>query len=180
MPNLPSIFDSSITSSNPFRAVAKMQRQMDRLFDRMLSADVNDMDLIPTEGFIFSPACDVNETETHYLMSFDVPGVKKEDIKIDLRGHTLTVSGEKKEEFEQKNGSVYKTERSSGSFLRSFELPEDIKAGQIEALYENGVLRVAIPKTEASKTEQIKIGEGKSGLWGKLLTHKKEETKTQH
>ena len=85
------------------------------------------------------------------------------------------------ESFEQKNGSQYKSERSSGYFQRSFDLPEDVKAEQVEARYENGVLNVAIPKTASTKAEPIKISEGKSGVWGKLLGHKKEEsTKSQH
>ena len=184
---LPTIIDRNLSNFNPLRSVAKMQQQMDRLFDRMWN-DVGpmDMDLVPTLDFVpatdfaFIPACNVEETDTHYLLSFDVPGVKKEDIKIDLRGHTLIVSGERKEESEQKSKTQYRSEASYGSFQRSFELAEDVKADQIEAQYENGVLRVGVPKTKATKSEQIKISEGKGGLWGKVLGHKKEEEKNKH
>jgi HSP20 family protein len=167
MPNLPSIIDRNISTLNPFRSIAKMQQQMDRLMDNMWNASgAEDLDLFPSTSFV--PACNVEETESHYLMSFDVPGVKKEDIKVELRGHTLCVSGERKKEFEQKDKTTYRAEASYGEFLRSFELAEDVKSDQIEAQYENGVLRVAVPKTRASKSETIKIGEGKGGvLWGK-------------
>ena len=187
MANLPTIFDRNLSTFNPLRSVAKMQQQMDRMFDRMWSgAGAEDLDLFPTMDLLpridvaFVPACKIDETDTHCLMSFDVPGVKKEDIKVDLRGNTLTISGERKEEYEQKGVSQYKSESAYGSFQRSFELAEDVKADQIEAQYENGVLRLAVPKTKASKAEQIKISEGKGGLWGKLVGHKKEESKSQH
>lgn len=187
MAYLPTIFDRNLSAFNPLRSVAKMQQQMDQLFDRMWNdVGTSDLDLIPSANIIssadlaFVPACNVDETDSHYLMSFDVPGVKKEDIKIEMRGHTLIVSGERKEEYERKGKTQYKAESSYGSFQRTFDLAEDLKSEQIEAQFENGVLRVAIPKTKASKTEQIKISEGKGGLWGKLLSHKKEENKSQH
>ena len=93
MANFPSILDSNISTANPFRAVAKMQRQMDRLFDRNIGPEMNDLDFIPNVDLTFLPACDLNETDSHYVMSFDMPGVKKDDLKVELRGHTLTVSG---------------------------------------------------------------------------------------
>lgn len=175
MPNLPSIFDRSLSTVNPFRSVAKMQQQMDRLFDRMWNPASMDLDLMPGfdpfpisgSEFAFAPACDIEETDSNYVMSFDVPGVKKEDIKIDLRGHTLIVSGERKNESQQKGKNFRKSEVSYGAFQRSFDLAEDVKAEQIEAQYADGVLCVTIPKTKAAKAEQIKITEGKGESWGK-------------
>ncbi len=186
MAYLPSIFDRSLNNLNPFRSVAKMQRQMDRIFDRMMNdvgmSDLDiapNIDLIPTAELNFAPACTFSETDSHYLLSFDVPGVKKEDLKIELRGHTLIVSGERKEEWEQKKQNQYRSESNYGSFQRAIELAEDVKSDQVEAQFDNGVLRVAVPKTKASRAETIKIAEGKTGIWEKLLSHKKEETK-QH
>jgi len=178
MPNLPTIFDRNTSISNPLRSFEKMQRQMNQFFNRMWSAPELDLDLIPSE-VSFSPACNIEELDSHYVLSFDVPGVKKDDVKIDIRGNMLTVSGERKEATEQKKSTFYKSEASYGFFQRSFELPADVKANQIEAQYENGVLRVAIPKTEASKSQSVKISEGKEGFWGNLLGHKKEDAKTQ-
>jgi len=175
MANIPTIIDRTFSNFNPARRIEKMQRRMDQLFNSMLN-DVSEDQL----DLAFSPACSVDETDNHYLMSFDVPGVKKDDIKIELRGNTLSVSGERKEEFEQKNKSQYKSESSYGIFQRSFDLAEDVKADQIEAQFENGVLKVAIPKTKASKAEQIKISEGKGGLWGKIVGQKKDESISQH
>lgn len=176
MANLPTIFDRNISSMNPFRSVAKMQQQMDRLFDRMWGGSAApDLDLFPSfealplaaSEFAFAPACTIDETDNQYIMSFDVPGVKKEDIKIDLRNHTLFVSGERKDESREKGKGFRRTEVSYGAFQRAFDLAEDVKADQIEAQYENGVLKVLVPKTRASKAEQIRISEGKGEAWGK-------------
>lgn len=156
-----------------------MQRQMDRMFDRMFT---NAEPWIEAPGEFsraaFAPACNIDETGTHYLFSFDVPGVKKDDIKIELRGQTLVISGERKEEYERKSATRYQSESSLGAFQRSFDLGSEVKADQIEAEYENGVLRLAVPKKEASKAQSIRITEGKGGVFQKLLGHKKEEAKT--
>jgi HSP20 family protein len=136
-----------------------------------------DLQMSPISGPAFTPSCDLEETETHYLMSFDLPGVKKDDIKIDLRDDVLTVSGERKEEREEKNGQKYQSERFLGTFMRSFQVPAGLKPEQVEAHYADGVLRVAVPKTETAKAQQIKISEGKAGFWDKLLGKKKEESK---
>jgi HSP20 family protein len=108
-------------------------------------------------------------------MSFDLPGVKRDDIKIDFKDGNLTVSGERKSETEKKEKSSYRSERFYGSFSRSFQLPAGVKPDQVEAHYADGVLRVTVPKAEAAKAQQIKIGEGKPGLWDKLLGTKKAE-----
>jgi HSP20 family protein len=108
----------------------------------------------------------VDETNTHYLMSFDLPGVKKEDVKIDLQENQLIVSGERKEETQGQGGS---RERFYGAFSRSFTLPQNVDASKVEANYENGVLQIALPKTAVTTTgKQIPIKEGK------LISQKKE------
>ena len=178
MPILPSIFDRS-SGGSPLRSLAQMQRQMDRMFDRMW-ANVEPGVEFSSEisRASFAPACNIDETNSHYLFSFDVPGVKKDDIKVEVRGQTLTVSGERKEEYERKSANQYQSESAYGAFQRTFDLGSEVKADQIEAEYENGVLRLAIPKKEASKAQAIRISEGKGGVFQKLLGHKKEEAKT--
>jgi len=154
--------DSDLSfSKNPFRELARMQRQMDSW-------------VTPS----FTPGYDVEETDAHYLMSFDLPGVKKEDIKIELLDGQLTVSGERKENREERNKGSAMTERFYGSFQRSFTLPAGVKPDQIETDYKDGVLRLAIPKIETAKAHQIKVEEGKAGFWDRLLGHKKEDHKS--
>lgn len=179
MPNrIPSIFDRN-SASSPFRTLSNMQRQMDRMFDRMWSpAEANLESAMPAISLSWAPACNIDETPSHYLFTLDVPGVKKEDIKIDLRGQILMISGERREDYERKAATQYQSESIYGSFHRSFDLPSEVKADQIEAEYDSGVLRIAIPKKEASKIQSVKIAEGKSGIFSRLLGHKKEEPKT--
>ena len=136
-------------------------------FDRIV-----DSFLRPTQfsNINFQPAGDISETESHYMVSFDMPGVKKEDIKIETRGSQLIVKGERRNE--QKNGG-----RSYGKFERSFNLSEAINAEKIEAHYEDGVLSIALPKAEATKPKTIEIQTGNGGFFNKLLGSKKESSK---
>lgn len=153
------------------REISGLQRNVDRLFQDMLSP-------LSTQGEIlsWSPTCDVDETESHYLMTFDLPGVNKNDVKIELRDNQLIVSGERKQE--RKEGKRVQ-ERFYGSFQRVFTLPSHVDPEKIEASYEDGVLYLAVPKAESVKPKQVQIGEKKSGIFGKLLgrDEKKEEKK---
>jgi HSP20 family protein len=126
----------------------------------------------------FQPSCDVNETKDHYLVSFDMPGVKKEDIKIEVQGTQLVISGERQREVKEEDGeATLRHERMYGRFERTFTLPATIAADKIEAHYENGVLNVALPKAEAAKGRTIQIQTGQGGFLNKLLGTKKESNK---
>lgn len=85
-----------------------------------------------------------------HLLNFDIPGLKKEDISIEVTGRQLTISGERKREEHQQKASTHRMERSYGKFSRTFDLSDAIATDVIDASYENGVLKVAIPKAEAS------------------------------
>ncbi len=176
MANLPSLFRPGSLwsrSENPFRELNRLQRQVDRMFEEMGGGWSEELPASRSWGF--SPACDVQETDSHYLMSFDLPGVKKDDIHIDLVGNELRVSGERHEEHETKGTSRYQMERAHGSFTRTFTLPQGIRPEQIETDYRDGVLHVAVPKLESAKSHRIQIGEGRPGLFQRLLGGKKEE-----
>jgi len=111
---------------------------------------------------------DVHESEQAYFLTFDVPGISREDIKIEVQGDTLTVSGERKTENYEDRRAIGPRERGYGFFSRSFTLPEAVNSEKIEASFENGVLEVAVPKAEAAKARRIEIQSGKTGLLGKL------------
>lgn len=153
----PAIFNrknlgAGIEAFNPFRTMNNLQRQLERFADDLgLSTEFS-----PGE---FSPVCDFEDSDTQYRLCFDIPGMKKENIKIELRDrNVLVVSGERKEEFEQKQGKGrYHSERHYGRFERSFALPSEVKADQIEAQYNDGVLEVIVPKSEVTKSKQIPI-----------------------
>lgn len=124
----------------------------------------------------FLPACDVQETKAHFVMSFDLPGLKKDEISIDLDGNTLKVSGERKFEAQSETNLGQRFERSFGRFERAFSLPSEVDSEKLEAQYENGVLTLVLPKIEEAKARKIKIGEN-AGLLDRVFG-KKPDLKT--
>lgn len=144
-------------------------------FDRIVNAFVRPT-YANTVGF--QPSCDINETNDHYMVSFDMPGVKKENIKIEIQGSQLVISGERQREMKEQDGeATLRHERAYGKFERTFILPTSVNAEKIEAHYENGVLNVALPKSENAKSRTVQIQTGQNSFFSKLLGSKKEGTK---
>jgi len=106
---------------------------------------------------VLSPAVDLSEDERSYTVTVELPGVKKEDVTVELQDDVLTIRGEKKSEREEKKGKSHWVERSYGSFSRSFSLPPTAQAEELKAGFKDGVLSVEIPKREQAKTKQIAI-----------------------
>lgn len=98
-----------------------------------------------------TPAVNVSENKNHYEVSVAAPGLKKNDFNIDLEGNMLTISCEKEENKEEKDERYTRKEYSYTSFRRSFTLPEEVIKDKIEAIYEDGVLHITLPKTEEAK-----------------------------
>ena len=153
---------------NPNREFSPWFQDIDDMMDHLLVP----MNTIRREQS-FNPACDVEETDSHYLMSFDLPGVSKDDVKIEVVENQLTITGERKalEKKDDKNNR-HVAERYYGSFKRVFTLPSTIDATKVEASYRDGVLQIALPKAESAKPQQIKISEGKGGIFSKLIGQK--------
>lgn len=171
MANFPVLGSGSFfgEQQNPVRAMARMQRDMDRLFQDFWNGG---MPSIATEfsAPMLQPMCNVEEKGSHYLLSMDVPGFSKDDLKIEVQDNQLHIYGEKNEERKESKGKRF--ESSYGSIEQWLTLPQNTKSETLEAQVEHGVLRIAIPKTEASQAKQIKISEGKTGIFSKLLEHK--------
>jgi HSP20 family protein len=130
--------------------------------------------------YSLQPRCDIRETKDHYLASFDVPGARKEDIKIEILGNQMVISGERREDLKtSENELSHHQERLYGKFERTFNLPNTVNTERIEAQYENGVLSIAIPKAEMSKGRTIQIQSGQESIFNKLLSSKKESNKDQ-
>jgi HSP20 family protein len=104
-----------------------------------------------------SPAVDLSEDEKSYLVSAELPGVRKEDVTVELHEDVLTIRGEKRSEREEKKDRSHWIERSYGSFSRSFTLPANVVAEELKANFKDGVLSVEIPKKETAKARQIAI-----------------------
>jgi HSP20 family protein len=156
---LPNVWRDS-NDWNPIQEMSRLQRGINRMFTDFFS-DPFSSSTTGLASELSMPACDVEETEANYLLSFDLPGVKKDEVKIELQDNYLTISGERKSERNDEKRSQLGRERYYGSFVRSFALPPNINADKVEASYENGVLQVAIPKVAVSPGKQIPIKEGK-------------------
>ena len=103
------------------------------------------------------PVADVEQTKDAMVLKFDLPGMIERDIAIEIEGRSLTVSGERREEKEDKHEGYYTRERVIGQFRRSFMLPEGVDESRIEASFRNGVLTVSIPRSRAEKPRRVEI-----------------------
>lgn len=166
---LPDIWRGKRSLYSPAREMHHLQHRIDQMFEDFFNMPYSSEHFLsePMLAERYAPLCDCDETDTHYLLNFDLPGVKKDEVKIDFKENQLTVSGERKGESKSRHGR----ERFYGSFYRSFTLPSNIDADKIEANFENGVLQISIPKTEISLGKQIPVREGK------LLESKSEKEK---
>jgi len=143
-----------LTVWKPFREVARLRREMDRLWEDYFGSGRRGLE--PMEE-VWSPAVDVSETGDKVTVKAEVPGMEAKDIEINLVGDILTIKGEKKSEREEKGENYHMVERSYGSFSRSLKLPAAVEADKIEASYKQGVLTVVCPKKEEVKPKAIEI-----------------------
>ena len=109
------------------------------------------------------PPMDLVESDDHFLLKADLPGLAEDDVNIEIRDNTLTISGERKSEYERKERGWYRVERSTGAFSRSLSLPEGVDADGVTAQFEKGVLEVRIPKPEQRKPRRVQITSGQNG-----------------
>lgn len=105
----------------------------------------------------FSPKVDIVENEDQYVISAELPGLKKNEIKIDFKDRVLTISGEKSGEKKKEDTKYLRVERSYGKFERKFGVPEKIAGDKITANYKDGLLEVTLPKKEESKLRNIDV-----------------------
>jgi len=135
--------------------VLDMQREINKMFESFFRSSLPDESPLIAGGW--SPATDIVEHEDNLVVNVELPGMRKEDVKITMQDNTLMIRGEKKEERESKGSSYHRVERSYGSFQRSFALPSTVKAESIEAMFKDGILSVTLPKSEEAKPKQIDV-----------------------
>lgn len=144
--------------SSPWRVPSQMEEDM--LSMQNMKKWFDDGGLLPSglyDGVDFIPHCELKETNQEYIARFDVPGVKKNELKIEVDGNRLTVRGERKSEKKETDERHYFAESAYGSFMRTFTLPFRIEEAKVDAHYEDGVLTIKIPKTEVSKAKEIAV-----------------------
>jgi HSP20 family protein len=130
---------------------------MNRLFRESYSPEVPEEALTTTN---FAPLVDIYEDEHTITLKLGVPGIEEKDIDVRIEGNTLTVHGERNIEKEEKEENYRRVERQYGSFTRSFTLPSSVDTGQVNAHYDNGVLKISLAKKAEAKPKQIKVNLG--------------------
>jgi len=126
----------------------------DRAFDRLLQNWAGPASL---PEFDWNPSIDVSESDDEIVVRAEIPGVSPEDVDISIDDNNLVISGEKKQESEEKDKNCYRVERSYGSFRRSLALPSGADVDNIKASSRDGVLSIVIPKSEDRKSRKIEI-----------------------
>jgi HSP20 family protein len=145
----------TIVRWEPLRELSSLQSEMNRLFNTVFDAPTANGGLRR-----WVPAMDLVETQDDFVLRADLPGVKMDDVKIEIEDSVLTISGERKAETETKDEGFYRLERAFGSFSRSLTLPKGINPDAVRATFTDGVLEVHVPKPEASKPRRIEISLG--------------------
>ena len=139
-------------SDDFFKTFREMQRDVDSVFNNFLTGRN------PQAGTCMMPSADVYETEDAYVFEFELPGFKKDDVKVKVEDNVLTVSSEVKEEKkEEKDKNYHIVERRYGAFKRQFSLPENVDVEKIDAKFENGVLELKVQKKEEEKKKAIDV-----------------------
>jgi HSP20 family protein len=134
---------------SPFNRLSSLRDLLDSAFQLASSAPES------TSGWL--PALDVFEDDDKVTVQVELAGMRKEDFDISLQDDMLTISGERKSESEKREGESFRSERFFGRFSRSITLPSPVKAEEVKAAYEEGVLTVTLPKAEEAKPKKIQV-----------------------
>ncbi len=139
---------------DPFREMEDFQRSVGRIFGQVLPRRWHDDELLSGD---WEFPVNVQETENAMLIDAELPGVKQDDIEVQLVGDQLVIRAERKEEKEEKHENYLRREIRQGSFCRSFSLATPIKADAVKATYKDGVLHLELPKAEEVRPKKIKV-----------------------
>jgi HSP20 family protein len=153
----------------PVRELTSLQNEMNRLFNTFFDTPTGASNG-GNGGSLrrWIPAMDLVETDDHFVLKADLPGLDESDVNIEVEDNVLTVSGERNAEHEDKREGYVRVERAYGSFRRSLTLPEGVNPEAVTASFEKGVLEVSIPKPEERKPRKvaIQVGERPAAIEG--------------
>ena len=145
----------TIVKWDPFRNVAALQDRINRIFDESFSrtADVDD----DISMSAWKPSVDIYETDEAIILKAELPGIKKEDVSVEIKDNVLTLKGERIEDKEIKEGSYFRKERCFGTFSREFNLQHRVQPDKIKARFKDGILKIEVPKPDEEKPKQITV-----------------------
>ena len=165
----------SVLGGSPFTFMRRFSEEMDRLLEdfgmgRSWLAPSFGREVFPStfgsfEQSVWSPQIEAFERGGKFIVRADLPGLKKDDVKVEVTDEAITLSGERRQEHEEKGEGYYRTERSYGSFYRQIPLPEGIKADDATATFQNGVLEISMqaPQREERRSRQLQIKDASEG-----------------
>lgn len=144
---------------NPMRDLVELEKEFAKMFNTLESrfGISRNKEIDEYENAVWMPLTDIYEDKDKYTLKLDLPGIKKEDVKISFVNGQLSISGERVQESETKDAKCHRIERSFGKYFRSFNLPEHIQSDKISAEFKDGQLTINIPKAEEAKPKEIEI-----------------------
>lgn len=145
----------SLVKWDPFRELEEVSNRLNRIFGQSQDRGVADNGMLAMADW--TPSVDISETETAYVIKGEIPGVKKENVKVTMQDGMLTIQGERRQEKEEKGKKFHRVECSYGKFERSFRLPDDIDESKVKAEFKDGMINVTLPKSEKAKTRAINV-----------------------
>ncbi len=155
---------------DPFQEMMSLREAMNRLMEesflvpsRALGTTGQESGQLATRGNrqqLGAPAVDIQEQDDAYIMQVALPGVRQDDVNLEIRGNQVIISGQMREEQERERGNYLLRERRVGQFYRTFTLPSEVNADQAEATFANGILTLRLPKSETRRARQIPIRAG--------------------
>lgn len=150
---------NALTRWDPFRELDELQKRFSALLGRT-PVKTNDEQQEALTVAEWAPVVDIVEDDNQYVITAELPGLQKEDIKVRIQNDALTISGERKYEKEEKDKKFHRVERAYGSFSRRFTIPENSDGEKVSAEFKDGILQVHLPKTETVKPKQIEVAVG--------------------
>jgi HSP20 family protein len=156
----------TIMRYDPFRDLRTLQEEVNRLFSTNMTRAFDD------EGIgrgAWAPSVDIYENKDQIVLEAELPGMKQEDFDLSIENNVITLRGERKFEKTDENDNYHRVERSYGAFTRSFTLPHTVSAEGATAEYNNGVLRVTLPKREETKARRIQVTGSEAGSQQKTI-----------
>jgi HSP20 family protein len=145
------------SSWDPFRELEEMQNRLSSFFGRrvpLLKGGGEGEEFTLTT---WAPRVDIAEDDKEYVINAELPGIKKEDVKISVENGALSISGERKTEKEEKGKKYHRVEQTYGTFMRTFTLPEGSSGEKVSAEFRDGILKVHLPKDEKAKAKAIEV-----------------------
>lgn len=140
---------------DPFRELEDVSNSLNRFFGRSAARTESDRGMLAVADWM--PSVDISETDTAYLIKAEIPDVKKEDVKVTIQDGMLTIQGERKLDKEEKGKKFHRIERSYGSFVRSFQVPDDADETAVKAEFKDGMINVTLPKSAKAKAKAINV-----------------------